>query len=137
MTAFMSQQYETTVIVTPVLTEEELKNVISDYVKFLKSKDAEIVHEHYWGLRQLAYPIKKKTTGFYYTVEYKANTELISTFELALKRDEKILRFLTVKLDKYSIEYNERKRKGLIGRKAQDKANSTNQSEEQTEKAEA
>ena len=132
----MSQQYETTVIVTPVLIEEELKKVISDYVKLLKSKKAEIVHEYHWGLKQLAYPIKKKTTGFYFTVEYKADTDLIGVFELALKRDENILRFMTVKLDKYSIDYNERKRKGLIGRKAR-KEVTTGESEEKTEKAEA
>ena len=60
MTGFMSKQYETTVIVTPVLTEQELKKVTSDYVKLIKSKKAEIVHEEHWGLRQLAYPIRKK-----------------------------------------------------------------------------
>lgn len=110
-------QFETTFIVTPVLTDNDLKDAIKVYVDFLKSNGAEIVHEDHWGLRQLAYPIKKKTTGFYFTVEYKAGGELIDKLELNLRRDENILRFLTVKLDKYAIEYNDKKRKGLIGRK--------------------
>ena len=115
----MSAQYETTLIITPVLTDAELKKLTSNYVKSLKSDKAEIVHENHWGLRQLAYPIKNKTTGFYFTFEYKADPALIAKLEVDLKRDENVLRFLTIKLDKYSIDYNERKRNGLIGRKAQ------------------
>ncbi|MDX2000802.1 MAG: 30S ribosomal protein S6 [Chitinophagales bacterium] len=112
------QQYETTFIVTPVLTETELKNILSGYVTFLKNNDAEIIEESFWGLRQLAYPINKKTSGFYFTVEYKADTNLVDKLELTLKRDdENILRWLTIKLDKFSIDYNDRKRKGLVGRK--------------------
>lgn len=113
----MVNQYETTLIVTPVLTDTELKELTSGYVKFLKSKGAEIVQEDQWGLKQLAYPIKKKTTGFYFLVEYKVDTQVISEFELNLKRDENIMRFLTVRLDKYAVKYNEDKRNGLIGKK--------------------
>lgn len=116
----MVNQYETTLIVTPVLTDTELKELTSGYVKFLKSKGAEIIDEDHWGLKQLAYPIKKKTTGFYFLVEYKVDTQVISEFELNLKRDESIMRFLTVKLDKYAVKYNDDKRKGLIGRKKSD-----------------
>lgn len=111
------QQYETTIIVTPVLTDTELKSLLSGYVTFLKNSDAEIVQEDFWGLKQLAYPIQKKTSGFYFTVEYKANTDLIDKLELNFRRDENILRFLTVKLDKYSLDYNNKKRQGLVGRK--------------------
>lgn len=111
------QQYETTIIVTPVLTDTELKELVSGYTKFLKSNGAEIVHEDYWGLRQLAYPIKKKTSGFYFTVEYKAPTDLLDKLELTFRRDENIMRFLSIKLDKHSMEFNEKKRKGLIGKK--------------------
>ena len=116
----MLQQYETTIIVTPVLTDTELKDLISGYIEFLKSNGAEIIHEDSWGLKQLAYPIRKKTSGFYYTVEYKSPTDLIDKLELNFRRDENIMRFLTVKLDKYSIEYNDKKRKGLVGRKKKD-----------------
>jgi small subunit ribosomal protein S6 len=111
------QQYETTIVVTPVLTDTELKALQSGYVSFLKNSEAEIVQEEAWGLKQLAYPIQKKTSGFYFTVEFKASTDLIAKLELNLKRDENVLRFLTVKLDKYSLEYNDKKRKGLVGRK--------------------
>src|SRR5271170_4409653 len=111
------QQYETTIVVTPVLTDTELKSLLSGYVSFLKNSDAEIVQEESWGLKPLAYPINKKTSGFYFTVEFKANTDLIAKLELNLKRDENVLRFLTVKLDKYMLDYNNRKRQGLVGRK--------------------
>ncbi|GIV34780.1 MAG: 30S ribosomal protein S6 [Chitinophagales bacterium] len=111
-----SAQYETTLILTPEKSDSEVSKLIKGYVKFLKSHQAKIIHEESWGLRNLAYPIRKKTTGYYYIVEYVAPTELIKDLELNLKRDEAVLRFLTVKLDKYAIDYNERKRKGLIGR---------------------
>jgi small subunit ribosomal protein S6 len=109
-------QYETTFIVTPVLSDEDVKKTVQDYTDFLKSNGAEIVEEAHWGLRQMAYPIKKKTTGIYHHVEYKAAPELIEKFELSLRRDESIMRFLSVKLDKYSLKYNDDKRAGLVGR---------------------
>lgn len=116
----MLQQYETTIIVTPVLTDTELKDLTSGYTEFLKSNGAEIIQEEFWGLKQLAYPITKKTSGFYFTVEYKCATDLIDKLELNFRRDENIMRFLTVKLDKYAAEYNDKKRKGLVGRKKKD-----------------
>lgn len=111
-----SAQYETTLIVTPEKSDTEVSKLIKGYTKFLTSNGAELVHEESWGLRNLAYEINRKSTGFYYTLEYSAPTELIATFELNMKRDDSIMRFLTLKLDKYALDYNERKRKGLIGR---------------------
>jgi small subunit ribosomal protein S6 len=116
----MLKQYETTVIVTPVLTDTELRELISGYIDLLKSNGAEIVHEDFWGMKQLAYPIKKKTSGFYYAVEFKAPNDVIDKLELAFRRDENILRFLSVKLDKYAAEFNDKKRNGLIGKKRKD-----------------
>jgi small subunit ribosomal protein S6 len=87
-----------------------MKETVERYQKYLKSKDAEIVHEDSWGLRKLAYPIQKKSTGFYHLVEFRADPTIIRDFEVMFKRDEKILRFLTVALDKHSIAYNEKKR---------------------------
>ncbi len=113
----MIKQYETTFIFTPVLSDSEVKKSISKYVDLLKTEGAEIVAEETWGLRQLAYPIQKKTTGIYYTVEYKTPGELIEKIEVIFRRDPEILRFLTVRLEKYSIKYNDDKRNGLIGRK--------------------
>ena len=109
-------QYETTFIITPVLTEEGVKDTVKQYAEFLKSNGAEIIEEDHWGLKKLAYPIKKKTSGIYHHVEYKANPAFIDKLELALKRDENIFRFLTVKCDKYAIKYNDDKRAGLVGR---------------------
>ena len=109
-------QYETTFIVTPVLSDEDVKKTIKEYMDFLKSNGAEIVEEAHWGLKQLAYPIKKKTTGIYHHVEYKAETEMIEKFELSLRRDESIMRFLTIRVDKYAKKYNDDKRAGLVGR---------------------
>ncbi|MGB0885856.1 MAG: 30S ribosomal protein S6, partial [Chitinophagales bacterium] len=96
-------QYETTFIVTPVLKEEDVKESVKSYTDFLKSNGAEIVEEDHWGLKKLAYPIQKKTTGIYHHVEFKADTQLIEKLELSLKRDENIMRFLTVRCDKYAI----------------------------------
>jgi small subunit ribosomal protein S6 len=106
----MLKQYETVFIMTPVLSDEQMKETVEKYQKFLISKKAEIVYENNWGLRKLAYPIQKKSTGFYHLVEFKAEPETIRDFEIMFKRDERILRFLTVALDKHSIAYNEKKR---------------------------
>jgi small subunit ribosomal protein S6 len=107
----MLKQYETVFIMTPVLSEEQMKETVDKYQKYLKSKNAEIVLEDNWGLRKMAYPIQKKSTGFYHLVEFKAEPEIIKEFEVMFKRDERILRFLTVSLDKHAIAYNEKKRK--------------------------
>ena len=104
-------QYETVFILTPVLSEEQMKEAVKKYEEYLVGKGVEIVHQEDWGLRKLVYPIQKKTTGFYHLFEYKSDGQVIADFELQLKRDERILRFLTVKLDKHAIAYNEKKRK--------------------------
>lgn len=104
-------QYETVFIVTPVLSEEQMKEAVKKFQEYLKAKGAEIVHEEHWGMRKLAYPIQKKSTGFYHLVEYKADGQLIADLELAFKRDERIIRFLTVKLDKHAVAYNDKKRR--------------------------
>lgn len=106
----MSNQYETVFIVTPVLSEDQMREAVDKFRKFLKDNNAEIVHEESWGLKKLAYPIQKKSTGFYHLFEFKINPELINKWEVTFKRDERILRFLTVKLDKHAIAYNEKKR---------------------------
>jgi small subunit ribosomal protein S6 len=78
---------------------------------------AEIIHEDNWGLKKLAYPIEKKSTGFYHLTEYKAPGDLINKLELQYKRDERVMRFLTVSLDKHAIAYNEKKRSGAFNKK--------------------
>ena len=110
-------QYETVFILTPVLSEDQMKEAVKKYEDHLAKAGAEIVHEEHWGMRKLAYPIQKKSTGFYQLIEYKAEGDVIANVETELKRDERVLRFLTVKLDKHAVAYNEKKRK-----KAQEQA---------------
>jgi small subunit ribosomal protein S6 len=106
----MVRQYETVFIMTPVLSDEQMKETVNKFTKLLTDKGAEIILENTWGLRKLAYPIQKKSNGFYHLVEYKADGSIISDLEVAFKRDERIIRFLTVALDKHAIAYNEKKR---------------------------
>ena len=115
----MVRQYETVLIFTPVLSEGELKKAIEKYLDFLKKVKSEIVHEENWGLKQLAYAIQKKTTGYYYLVEFKTEAANIKNFETELSRDEHVMRYMTTRLDKYALDYNEKKRAGLIGKKVE------------------
>lgn len=108
----MLKNYESVIIVTPLLSEEQVKEVIAKFKKVLTDSGSEIVYEDNWGLRKLAYPIQKRTTGFYHLTEFKAPAELIAKLEVEYKRDERIVRFLTVALDKHAVAYNEKKRSG-------------------------
>ncbi len=109
--------YEVTFIVDPVLSGDEIKSTAQTYEDLLKNEGANITHIDEMGLRQLAYPINKKFSGVYYSVEFSAETgQAIPKMELALRRDERIMRFLTVKLDKYGVKYNQDKRDGKIGK---------------------
>jgi len=111
-------QYEVTFIVDPVLSGDEIKSTAKAYEDLLKDNGASIVNVDEMGLKQLAYPIKKRTSGIYYVLEYNTPSgSFLPKMELSLKRDERILRFLNVRLDKYGIKYNNDKRNGLIGKK--------------------
>jgi len=116
----MVNQYETVFIMTPVLSEEQMKEAVQKFRNYLTEKGAEIVFEDYWGMRKMAYPIQKKSSGFFHLIEFKAEGSIIRDYEVAFKRDERILRFLTVKLDKHAIAYNEKKRRNA---KDKEKAN--------------
>ncbi len=104
-------QYETVFILTPVLSEEQMKEAVKKYEDFITGNGAEIVHRENWGMRKMAYPITKKSSGFYQVLEYKQEGDLIAKLEVEFKRDERVLRFLTVKLDKHAVAYNEKKRR--------------------------
>lgn len=106
----MLNQYETVFIATPVLSEAQFKDVVNKFRGVITENGGEIVHEEDWGLRKLAYPIQKKSTGFYHLIEFKAPGELIEKLETQYRRDERIIRFLTFRMDKYSVEYSEKKR---------------------------
>lgn len=106
----MLNQYETVFILTPVLSESQVKETVKKYVDYISDNGGEIVHKEEWGLRKLAYPIDKKTTGFYHLVEFKAEGTLIEKLEIQYRRDEKLLRFLSFRMDKHAIAYAEKKR---------------------------
>ena len=109
-------QYETVFILTPVLSDDQMKETAAKFKKVLTDKGAEIINEEAWGLKKMAYAIQKKSTGFYCLLEFKAEPEVIKTLETAFRRDEKVIRFQTVKLDKYAVEYAE-KRRAKLGKK--------------------
>ncbi len=114
-----TKNYETVFILTPVLSDVQMKDTVEKFRKVLADGGAEIIHEESWGLRKLSYPIGHKNTGFYQLFEFRADTQQIVTLETEYRRDERVLRFLTIALDKHAVDYNDRKRKGLVGRRNQ------------------
>ena len=109
--------YETVFILTPVLSDVQMKEAVEKFKAVLTNNGAAIVNEELWGLRKLAYPIEKKSTGFYTLIEFDGEPTIVKKLETAYRRDEKILRFLTFRLDKYAAEYAA-KRRSLKGAKA-------------------
>ena len=109
-------QYETVFILTPVLSDDQAKETVAKFKKLLTDNGAEIVNEEAWGMKKLAYQIQKKTSGFYNLLQFKAEPALIDKLEVAYRRDEKVIRFMTVKLDKYAVAYAE-KRRAKLGKK--------------------
>ncbi|MBS7284961.1 MAG: 30S ribosomal protein S6 [Prevotella sp.] len=103
-------QYETVFILTPVLSDEQMKETVAKFKKVLTDNGAEVLNEETWGLKKMAYAIDKKSTGFYCLLEFKAEPTVINKLEVAYRREEKVIRFMTVKLDKYAVEYAEKRR---------------------------
>ncbi len=116
----MVKQYEAVFIMTPVLSEDQMKETAQKFEKIILDNGGEIVHQENWGMRKLAYPIKKKSSGFYHLFEFKAEASFVKEFEIQLKRDERIMRFLTVSLDKDAIEYNIKRREGKTNKNEQE-----------------
>ncbi|MBX2931266.1 MAG: 30S ribosomal protein S6 [Chitinophagaceae bacterium] len=105
--------YELMVIFTPVLSDEEFKNVQKTYSEFITENGGTIVHSNPWGLKSLAYPVQKKTTGIYWVLEYTAEASFNEKLKIALLRDEYVMRHMITKLDKYAVEYNAIKNSGV------------------------
>jgi small subunit ribosomal protein S6 len=103
-------RYETVFILTPVLSEEQAAETVAKFKGLITKGGHKIIHEENWGLRKLAYPIQKKSTGFYYLVEFESDAEFVRPFETEFRRDERVLRFLTTRMDKYHVEYAEKRR---------------------------
>lgn len=103
-------QYEAVFIMTPVLSDEQMKETVSKFEQIMLNSGCEIIHQENWGMRKLAYPILKKSSGFYHLFEFKADGTFIREFETQLKRDERVIRYMTVALDKDAIEYSKKRR---------------------------
>ncbi|MCF0166695.1 MAG: 30S ribosomal protein S6 [Bacteroidales bacterium] len=126
----MLKQYETVFIATPVLSEAQMKEAVEKYHNFITSEGGEIVYAEDWGLRKLAYPIQKKTTGFYHLIEFKADSQFVDKLETQYRRDERIIRFLTFAMDKDSIAYAERRRNNKANQAAAPEAEAPKAEEE-------
>ena len=103
-------QYETVFILTPVLCDDQMKETVAKFKKLLTDNGAEILNEETWGLKKLAYAIQKKSTGFYCLLEFKGEPTIVKTLETGFRRDEKVIRYQTVRLDKYAVQYAEKRR---------------------------
>ena len=103
-------QYETVFILTPVLSDEQMKETVAKFRNLLTDNGAEILNEEIWGLKKMAYAIEKKSTGFYCLVEFKGEPSIVNTLETGFRRDEKVIRYMTVRLDKYAVQYAEKRR---------------------------
>ena len=106
----LMNQYETVFILTTGLSDVQMKEAADKFVNYLKEKGAEIISTENWGLKTLAYPIEKKVSGFYQMIEFKAEPTVIAKLELQMRRDERVLRYLTVKNEKYAAAYAEKRR---------------------------
>ena len=102
--------YETVFIATPVLSDVQTKELFSKFQGVITENGGQIVSSEDWGLRKLAYPIQKKTTGFYYLIEFEGEGDLVEKLETQYRRDERVIRFLTFRMDKYAVEYAEKRR---------------------------
>ena len=105
--------YELMVIFTPVLSDEDFKNEQKKIAGLVTANGGTIVAENPWGLKSLAFPVQKKTTGLYWVLEYTAQSDFNEKLKIQLLRDESVLRHMVTKLDKYAVEYNHKKRSGL------------------------
>ncbi|MBT8178111.1 MAG: 30S ribosomal protein S6 [Eudoraea sp.] len=105
--------YETVFILNPVLSDTQIEETVKKFEDFLKKQGAKMVVKENWGLKKLAYPIQNKKSGFYHLFEFAAPGEAINPYEQEFKRDERVMRFLTVKLDKHAIAWAEKRREKL------------------------
>ncbi|GAB4333099.1 MAG: 30S ribosomal protein S6 [Flammeovirgaceae bacterium] len=111
------RHYETVFIIDSVLSEQQIKETAEKFENFLKDKGAEVYHKESWGVKKLAYTIAKRNSGYYMLFEFKAEPSLPLVLETEYKRDERIIRYLTVSLDKYGVDFNQRRRAGEFSAK--------------------
>ena len=118
--------YETVFILNPVLSDVQVKETVKKFEDYLASKGGKVTYKEDWGLKKLAYSIQKKKTGFYHLFEYNVDGSEIAAFELEFRRDDSVMRYLTVKLDKHAAAWAERRKvrvKEIAAEKAARKSN--------------
>ena len=108
--------YETVFIVTPVLSDAQVQEVADKFQGVITENGGQIVNREDWGLKKLGYPIQKKTTGFYFLIEFAAEGDIINKLETQYRRDERVIRFLTFKQDKFAVEYSAKRRAKLANK---------------------
>ncbi|PIB35388.1 30S ribosomal protein S6 [Reichenbachiella sp. 5M10] len=116
------KNYETVFILTPVLSDDQMKDAVGKFKKVLEDNGAKITNEENWGLKKLAYPIQHKSTGFYQLFEFEGETTIVDALETEYRRDEKIMRFLTTALDKHALAYNVKRKGGAFNKKKEEAA---------------
>jgi small subunit ribosomal protein S6 len=115
------KNYETVFILDPILSEQQIKDTVAKFKSLITDNGGEIYHQEDWGLRRLAYPIQHKKSGFYTLLEFKAAAPFLKKLEIEYRRDEYIIRFLTLALDKHAVEFNEKRRNGAFNKKKSEK----------------
>jgi len=106
-------QYETVFILNPVLSENQIEEAVQKYIDLIKSQKGSISNQENWGLKKLAYPIENKKSGFYHLFEYAASSDAVPALEVEFRRDERVMRYLTVKLDKHGQAWAEKRKKRI------------------------
>jgi len=106
-------QYETVFILNPVLSETQIEEAVQKYIDIIKSQKGSISNQENWGLKKLAYPIENKKSGFYHLFEYAASSDAVPALEVEFRRDERVMRYLTVKLDKHGQAWAEKRKKRI------------------------
>lgn len=109
----MTNRYETVFILTPVLSEDQAKEAVKKFKDLIKKGRGKVHHDESWGMRKLAYPIQKKSSGFYHLFEFESEPAFVDKLETEYRRDERVIRFLTVLMDKHHIAFAERRRKRM------------------------
>ena len=115
------KNYETVFILTPVLSDTQMKDTAEKFKNVLTEHGAEIISNENWGLKKLAYPIEQKSTGYFNLIEFTSEPGVIENLELEYRRDEKVMRFLTTALDKHAVKYNVKRRSGAFNKKEEPK----------------
>ena len=119
----MTNRYETVFILTPVLSEDQAKEAVSKFKDLLKKGHGKVHHEENWGMRKLAYPIQKKSTGFYHLIEFESEPTLVAKLETEYRRDERVIRFLTIVMDKHHVSFAEKRRHKELSKKTIEPSN--------------